>query len=288
MPNLPELVETQQARIWHDFALMPFCGTELEFYMPGAAQMGIMPTFWQVMQQACEQRGIKLFHTADETGADQYELSLAPTADCAALAEHTLTLKEMVSKLAEKFNLKADFSARPFPDQPGSGLHLHVSLHREDMTFAYTKQDENMSDALRHSIGGLLTWLPEIMPVCAPMPVSYGRFAEKSNAPLTISWGANNRTVAVRLPDSEATQKRIELRTAGADAEPHRLIAVALAAIHDGLTNKYEPGPQIFGDANLPQYGLPRLPKTPIEGMNGLMQSKRVPQYFNVLDLLQA
>ncbi len=106
-----------------------------------------------------------------------------------------------------------------------------------------------MSDALKYAIGGLLTALPESMKIFAPNAESYARFAPGGNAPTTISWGANNRTVAVRLPDAPHDKKRIEHRVAGADADPHAVIAAILEGIHDGLTRHLDPGPQTYGDA---------------------------------------
>ncbi len=101
------------------------------------------------------------------------------------------------------------------------------------------------------------------MAIFAPSPESYARFVAGSNAPLTVSWGANNRTTAIRLPDSAHDNKRIEHRVAGADADPEHVIAAILKGLYSGLKNRVDPGPQIYGDASLPMYGLQAFPVIP-------------------------
>ena len=51
-----------------------------------------------------------------------------------------------------------------------------------------------------------------------------------------LSWGHNNRTVALRLPCADSANQRIEYRLAGADANPPAL-AVMLGGLLHGLEN---------------------------------------------------
>ncbi len=214
--------------------------------------------FWQGVHTHCQQRNISLQKHEKEKGEGQYEIALLPS-DAASCANNTKLAKQLISDLAGQYGLKADFSAKPLPDQPGSGLHIHVHLENSMSENVFYKKDEIISDELKFSISGLLATMQESMPVFAPTEASYARFVERSNAPLTISWGANNRTVAVRLPDSAHDNKRIEHRVAGADAEPEAVIAAILSGIHHGLMHKPELPPQIYGDAALDMYELPKL-----------------------------
>jgi glutamine synthetase len=107
------------------------------------------------------------------------------------------------------------------------------------------------------------------MSIFAPHPESYDRFLHTvnaylvcptaSNVPATVSWGTNNRTVAVRLPPKPSRERHIEHRVSGSDADVTQAIAAVLAGIHYGLKEKSDPGPPVYGDASLPQYGLPKL-----------------------------
>ena len=51
-----------------------------------------------------------------------------------------------------------------------------------------------------HAIGGLKAAMAESMLIFAPNANSYRRFRRNSYAPVSASWGINNRTVALRIP----------------------------------------------------------------------------------------
>ncbi len=244
-------------RLRADFGLTPVTASEIEFYLSGADEA--LPSFWDGVKEVCAQTGITLFKTEKEKGAGQHEAALAPINDPVKTARDTQALRQIITGAAQAEGLNADFSARPFPDQPGSGLHIHVHLADAQGKNVFYKDDERISDALKWSIGGLLATMREHMAVFAPHPESRARFTPGGMAPTTVSWGANNRTVAVRLPDSARDNKRIEHRVAGADADPVQIMAAILAGIHYGLTNRCDPGAQVYGDASLAQYNLPRL-----------------------------
>jgi len=104
----------------------------------------------------------------------------------------------------------------------------------------------------------------------APNADSYKRFtavyhAENEtydNAPTKICWGGNNRTVAIRVPESTADpqNRHIEHRVPGVDADPFAVIAAILAGAHYGIVNSINPGEKIYGNAYEPQYKLLKLP----------------------------
>lgn len=277
-----DLIQKQAERFRIDFGLAPVTAAEVEFYLHGAEACGTLEAFWQDVSARCEAQGIVLAKHEKERGRGQYEIALSPVNDPVKTANDVVTLKDIVAVAAEAHGITADFSAKPLENEPGSGLHIHIHLADAQGKNTFYKKDDVISDTLRHSIGGLLAWLPECMPVFAPSAASYARIVAGSNAPVTASWGANNRTVAVRLPDKPPANKHIEHRAAGADADPVRVMAVLLAAMHDGLTRKLAPGEQIYGDAALPMYALPPLPQSLAAARASMEASPRVRQYFAI------
>lgn len=253
------MLESALGRLQADFGLTPVVACEIEFYLLGANQIADIQPFWADVLMQMDKEHIGVFKCEKEKGDEQFEIALAIAESPMRAASDIEKLKTIISEIATTYHMRADFSALPKPNQPGSGLHVHVHLADKNGKNVFYKDDERMSDALRFSIGGLLAKMQESMPVFAPTAASRARFTAKTNAPTTISWGANNRTVAVRLPDAPYDNKRIEHRVAGADADPEKVIAVILKAIHYGLTNKCDPGPQIYGDAADAQYHLPKL-----------------------------
>jgi glutamine synthetase len=280
------LITTLVQRIRTDFRMQPVTASEIEFYLPGSDACATLPEFWENIKTACANAGIALYNYSKETGKEQHEIALAPVPDPLKTARDTIALKDIIATAAIAHNMRADFAAKPFADQPGSGLHIHIHLQDATGKNAYYKNDDAISAGLKYSLGGLLNWLPDCMPAFAPSEASYQRFTPKSNAPLTISWGANNRTVALRLPDSEHENKRIEHRVSGADANPQLVMAAILAAIHYGIVTTSEPGEQTYGDASLPMYNLPKFPTSLDEAKQRLNHSKLLAGYFSAQDLL--
>lgn len=185
-----------------------------------------------------------------EEGEGQVEIALTPRAPLKA-AEECVYLKKLIMKEAKIDARELSFDAKPYEDSPPSALHVHVSMHNTDDKPVYFKRDEEISEVLQYSIGGLLETIPEGMQYFVPTAKSYKRFIGASQTtPHTISWGANNRTTAIRLPDIGAPYRHIEHRVAGADADPMAVIYWIMHGIAYGLDNKSIPIEQYYGNAN--------------------------------------
>lgn len=280
MADTNALIAQQVLRLRTDFGLNPVTASEIEFYMPGATASGKLPVFWARLETACQQAGMHIHSKGEESGADQFEVALSPNAEPQKTVADALRLKAIITEIATLCGVTASFAAKPFETEPGSGLHMHLSLTDASGKNTFFKNDYDISPQLKHSIGGLIAWVADCMPVFAPAAASYARFTPKSNAPTTASWGANNRTTAIRLPDAPHNDKHIELRVSGADADPALVMAVLLAAVHYGLKHHSDPGPQTYGDASLPTSNLPKLPPTLGIAQDRLNKSQIIVDYF--------
>ena len=80
-------------------------------------------------------------------------------------------------------------------------------------------------------------------------------------APLTASWGVENRTVALRVPGGSAKARHFEHRVAGVDANPYLVAAVTLGGALDGIAAKADPGPPVTGVASEAGH-VPDLPRS--------------------------
>src|SRR3546814_5949852 len=78
------------------------------------------------------------------------------------------------------------------------------------------------------------------MPLLAPNVNSYRRLLPDYDAPINTPWGYDNRTVGLRVPNSDSHSRRVENRLAGADANPYLAIAASLACGHLGTEEKLE------------------------------------------------
>ncbi|WP_413759266.1 glutamine synthetase family protein [Streptomyces sp. MMBL 11-3] len=142
-----------------------------------------------------------------------------------------------VRHLAAQHKIAPTFMAAP-QTGIGSGLHLHVSLWRdEDDSAFWAPQPGVLPELLQHSIAGLLTALPHMVPLYAPTGNSYKRYRPHSFAPTRFTWGHGNRTCAIRIT-GEQSNPHLENRLPGADANPYLALAATLAAIIHGIRNQ--------------------------------------------------
>jgi glutamine synthetase len=73
-----------------------------------------------------------------------------------------------------------------------------------------------------------------------------------------VRWGYDNRTVGLRVPLSDAGNRRVENRLPSSDANPYLAIAASLACGYLGLVQELEPDSPIEGASRDPTFALPR------------------------------
>jgi len=142
----------------------------------------------------------------------------------------------------------------------------------------FESEQPSGNSKLHHAIGGLAQTMADAMLVFAPTINSYRRYRSESYVPLNPSWGVNNRGVALRIPVSNAENRRVEHRVAGADANPYLLVAAVLAGIHRGLENSVDPGAPLTGNAYRDH--PPTLPITWPEAALAFERSSFISDYF--------
>ena len=192
--------------------------------------------------EACKQQNIETGAISAEMGAGQFEINFNHHRDVMRAADETCLFKRVVIEIAKKHGMMATFMAKPMLDQPGNGLHMHISVVDD--------KGENIFDAgdkpeqrLLHAIGGLIDTMPAAMSFWAPNINSYRRYTGGANcAPISLSWGHENRTVAFRIPLAKDGAWRVENRVPGADANPYLAMAISLAGMLHGMNHKLDPG----------------------------------------------
>ena len=205
----------------------------------------------------CHAQGVPATGALPEYGPGQFEVNLQHLPDALAACDQGLRFKRIVKSVARVHGMDATFLAKPYRDMAGSGLHIHLSLLDAGGRNVFACDDPATHVPLRHAVAGLLDSMAEGMAICAPGPNSFRRFRSESYVPMTPSWSINNRGAAVRIPVSDAANRRIEYRQAGADANPCLVLAWMLAGLHDGLMRRTEPPPPVSGNAYAQSTGEP-------------------------------
>jgi glutamine synthetase len=202
--------------------------------------------FMRLVTEAGKVQGLPVTSLVAEYGVGQFEVNLSHGDDPLLAADQSALLVRLIKGIARSIGLEATFMAKPFVDQPGNGLHLHVSLV-DDLRrnrFGASGGEE----LLRQGIAGLQALLFESFGLFAPNFNSQRRYLG-SFVPTTRDWGRNNRSVAFRVPVSGPDARRIEHRVAGADASPHLTMAAVLAGILHGISHKLVPTEPVDGRA---------------------------------------
>ena len=210
---------------------------------------GMLPLFTDIYAGAAG-AGITAETVISEYAPGQYELTLGYRTDVMQAPDDLIRLKRIVRAQARAHGVTACFMAKPVEDYAGSGMHFHVGLRDGAGRNVLVEETEGQwSPRLLHALGGLKATMAESMLVFAPHANSWRRFASQSYAPVSPSWGVNNRSVALRIPAGDRQARRIEHRPAGVDANPYLVAATVLAGLRKGLAEGLDPGPETTGNA---------------------------------------
>jgi glutamine synthetase len=269
-------LETIVNRVKQDLKMTPVGAVELEFFlMDRDAAMAGRPTapkslinehrpqhyqayylqdlddfapFFKDLYAYCDAQGLPAKTLISEYAPGQMEIVLRHRADVLKACDEAIMLKRLIKATAEKHGMAATFMAKPYSEWTGSGMHIHVSLADDEGNNLFAAEDPANNQLLLNAIGGLKAAMAESMLIFAPNANSYRRFRRNSYAPVSASWGINNRTVSLRIPAGAPNACHIEHRPSGADANPYLVMGAILAGMHYGITEKVDPGAPVNGN----------------------------------------
>ncbi|MDP9073206.1 MAG: glutamine synthetase family protein [Actinomycetota bacterium] len=184
--------------------------------------------------------GIEVISTHLESGPGQYEIDLGSMAP-QALADALVLTKQVLREEAATAGLRVTFMARPFVNQPGSGLHLHQHLEAGPAGPLFDSRGA-LAPAGKAFVAGQLAHAAGLTALAAPNVNSYKRLHSGPEAPADIVWGHLNRAALVRVGSDGEQRPAIEFRLADPAANPYLLIAGLLAAARHGLDAGLDPG----------------------------------------------
>lgn len=206
--------------------------------------------FLAAVLDASEEQAIPADALVAESAPGQFEVNLHYVNDAVKACDHATLLKRLIKNMAYDHEMDTTFMAKPYHNQSGSGMHLHVSLLDEAGRNIFAGDANAPNDHLRWALGGLAETMNDSMALFCPNINSYRRFSPEYYVCSAPTWGVDNRTAALRLPGGDPDALRIEHRVAGADANPYLVMAAVLAGIHYGISNRIEPPPMTVGNAH--------------------------------------
>jgi glutamine synthetase len=196
---------------------------------------------------ACHAQAVPSTTALAEYGPGQFEVNLQHTDNALTACDQAVRFKRIVKCVARHHGMDATFLPKPYADMAGSGLHVHVSLNDAQGRNVFAAEHPLGSELMQHAAAGMLATMADGMAIFAPLANSWRRFRSEAYVPLTADWSVNNRGAALRVPVSDANNRRLEHRVAGAEANPYLVVSWILGGLLQGLAAR-------------------RLPRAPLEG----------------------
>ncbi|MFT5510787.1 MAG: glutamine synthetase type III [Hyphomicrobiaceae bacterium] len=209
-----------------------------------------------------------------EDGNGQFEMNW-DYADALVTADRHAFFKFMVRSIAEKHGLRATFMPKPFANLTGNGCHAHVSVwdkSGEKCIFDDPTGELGISETGYHFLGGVLHHAEALTAITNPTVNSYKRInAPRTTSgatwsPNTVTYGGNNRTHMVRIPDPG----RFEFRLADGATNPYLLQAVYLASGMRGMANKLDCGKRLDIDMYAEGHKVTDAKKLPLNLLDAI------------------
>jgi glutamine synthetase len=215
-----------------------------------------------------EEMGIGVEHAQHEDAPGQHEIDLRYT-DALTMADTVMSVRHVVKELARQSGVSASFMPKPIAHVPGSGMHTHLSLWRDDQNAFIGDGQYGLSDVAMKFIAGLVHHAPEITAVTNQWVNSYKRLVPGDEAPVGAGWARYDAAALVRIPSvkpGRIDSTRVEYRSPDSAANPYLAFAVILAAGLRGVAGDYElPGE---GERTAP------LPESLSQALNLMEDSK--------------
>jgi len=264
---------------WFNFSETPHSANDKQYknlrpLTPGMFGYSVLRTslhqdYFNALFDGLTQFGIPIEGLHTETGPGTYEAAIEYSGILEA-ADRAVLFKTAVKEIAYRHGIMATFMAKIDENLPGCGGNLF-----------YDENDpQKLSELARSYLAGQLYCLPHILPMFAPTINSYKRLVEGAWAPTTLTWGIDNRTVALRVLAGSASATRIETRVIGSDVNPYLAMAACLASGLYGIKNQLHlHQPQTVGNG-YKETGNENIPGTLIEATRKMKDSSVARELF--------
>ncbi|HET6995432.1 MAG TPA: glutamine synthetase family protein [Chitinophagaceae bacterium] len=277
---------------WFNFAETPQSANDKHFrnltpLTPGMFGYSILRSslenpYFSDLFELLNKFGVPIEGLHTETGPGTYEAAIVYT-DILEAADRAVLFKTAVKEIAYRHGILATFMAKINENLPGCGGHIHQSLWDKPgkKNLFYNERDKmKMSELMKSYVAGQLYCLPYILPLFAPTVNSYKRLVEGAWAPTTLTWGVDNRTVALRILSGSSRSSRLETRVPGSDVNPYLAMAGCLAAGIYGIKNKLKLKQAATVGNGYRDYSNGVLPATLIEATLQMKHSKIARELF--------
>ena len=218
-------------------------GTESEFYLflvdeegnptkipyDNAGYMDIAPldkceNVRREINLTIERMGLIPERSHHERGPGQNEIDFHYAKPLKA-ADQMTTFKMVVSTVANRYGLFADFSPVPIADKPGNGYHINIYA-----------TDANGEEVVKYAAAGIIEKIRDMTIFLNPKNESYSRLGNNF-APDKADWSDKNDHGLMYI-ETFNNKTRAELRSPDALSNPYLVYALLIHAGLDGIKRR--------------------------------------------------
>ncbi len=224
--------------------------------------------------------GWELRDVVAEGAYSQFELDFGYT-DLLAMADRLVFLRIMLKEIAKKHGMFATFMPKPTTGDWRSGAHINFSMQKTDAPGANIFEGRNgaWGEPVFNAVAGLLRHGGALTAIACSTVNSYNGLVPRVGgfeggtvtwAPTHMTYGMNNRSAMLRLPQSRYC---IENRAADMCMNPYLSLAMTLAATVEGIVHRYNAGDPLnrdlysMSEEELKAVGAQRLPRNLLEAV---------------------
>ena len=188
-----------------------------------------------------------------EVAPAQHELGMK-FATLLEMGDNMQLYKYIVHNVAHAYGKTATFMPKPMWNDNGTGMHVHMSIWKNDKPLFAGNEYAGLSKDCLYYIGGVIKHARAINAFANASTNSYKRLVPGFEAPVMLAYSSRNRSASIRIPwTASPNGKRLEVRFPDPAGNPYLTYTALLMAGLDGIKNKIDPGDPMDKDL----YDLP-------------------------------
>ena len=196
-----------------------------------------------LMSKNLENAGVKVEkHHHEVATAGQAEIDIRFDT-LTSVADKVMKFKYIVKNTAVSVGKTVTFMPKPIYGDNGSGMHVHMSLWKDQKPLNFGNGYANLSELALQFISGIFAHADALTAFTNPTVNSYRRLVKGFEAPTSLLISESNRSAIVRIPAYALSEKakHFEYRAPDGTANPYITFSALLLAGLDGIKKKMSP-----------------------------------------------